>query len=98
MTIEARTDINGQLQHAKLLMNLNNAINALSGLPLRDQLGQRAYRRCLALCQREALAAYRASGITPGAPRPDRTSLYHSVCLGAARLPFPPSGGSFSRY
>ncbi|MFG2333205.1 2-dehydropantoate 2-reductase [Streptomyces sp. NPDC048604] len=64
LAAEARTDM-AEVQHAKLLMNLNNAINALSGLPLRDQLGQRAYRRCLALCQREALAAYRAAGITP---------------------------------
>ncbi|MEU0964212.1 2-dehydropantoate 2-reductase [Streptomyces sp. NPDC005917] len=64
LAIEARTDMS-EVQHAKLLMNLNNAINALSGLPLRDQLGGRAYRRCLALCQREALAAYRAAGVTP---------------------------------
>jgi 2-dehydropantoate 2-reductase len=64
LAIEARTDMS-EVQHAKLLMNLNNAINALSGLPLRDQLGQRAYRRCLALCQREALAAYRAAGVAP---------------------------------
>lgn len=54
-----------EVHHAKLLMNLNNAINALSGLPLRDQLGQRAYRACLALCQTEALAAFRAGGIRP---------------------------------
>ncbi|MFG2958370.1 2-dehydropantoate 2-reductase [Streptomyces sp. NPDC048291] len=64
LAVEARTDMTA-VQHAKLLMNLNNAVNALSGLPLRDQLGQRAYRRCLALCQREALAAYRAAGVTP---------------------------------
>ncbi|MFJ9519894.1 2-dehydropantoate 2-reductase [Kitasatospora sp. NPDC101801] len=51
------------VQAAKLLMNLNNALNALSGLPLRDQLGQRAYRSCLALCQQEALAAFDAEGI-----------------------------------
>ncbi|MFB8177134.1 2-dehydropantoate 2-reductase [Streptomyces sp. NPDC055966] len=64
LAIEARTDMS-EVQHAKLLLNLNNAINALSGLPLRDQLGQRAYRRCLALCQREALAAYRAAEVAP---------------------------------
>ncbi|MER7837404.1 2-dehydropantoate 2-reductase [Streptomyces sp. NPDC096040] len=64
LAIEARTDMS-EVQHAKLLMNLNNAINALSGLPLRDQLGERAYRRCLALCQREALAVYRAAGVVP---------------------------------
>ncbi|MFI2205662.1 2-dehydropantoate 2-reductase [Streptomyces sp. NPDC020192] len=64
LAFEARTDMS-EVQHAKLLMNLNNAINALSGLPLRDQLAQRTYRRCLALCQREALAAYRAAGVAP---------------------------------
>ncbi len=53
------------VQAAKLLMNLNNAVNALSGLPLREQLGHRDYRACLALCQREALAAFRAEGIRP---------------------------------
>ncbi|MFF2146356.1 2-dehydropantoate 2-reductase [Kitasatospora sp. NPDC058190] len=53
------------VQAAKLLMNLNNAVNALSGLPLREQLGARAYRSCLARCQREALAAFRAAGIAP---------------------------------
>ncbi|MER8186154.1 2-dehydropantoate 2-reductase [Kitasatospora sp. NPDC094015] len=53
------------VQAAKLLMNLNNAVNALSGLPLREQLGRRDYRTCLALCQREALAAFRAEGIRP---------------------------------
>jgi 2-dehydropantoate 2-reductase len=40
---------------AKLVMNLNNAINALSGLPLATELSQRAYRRVLAAAQREAL-------------------------------------------
>ncbi|GGV44039.1 2-dehydropantoate 2-reductase [Kitasatospora herbaricolor] len=53
------------VQAAKLLMNLNNAVNALSGLPLREQLGGRAYRACLARCQREALAAFRAAGLRP---------------------------------
>ncbi|MBB5939668.1 2-dehydropantoate 2-reductase [Streptomyces zagrosensis] len=64
LRIEARGDMR-EVQYAKLLMNLNNAINALSGLPLRDQLGQRAYRECLALSQCEALAAYQAEGIRP---------------------------------
>ncbi|MFI1367157.1 2-dehydropantoate 2-reductase [Streptomyces griseochromogenes] len=64
LAIEARGDI-AEVQHAKLLMNLNNAVNALSGLPLRAQLAQRSYRLCLAMCQQEALAAYRAAGIRP---------------------------------
>ncbi|GAB4265680.1 MAG: 2-dehydropantoate 2-reductase [Pararhodobacter sp.] len=41
---------------AKLMLNLNNAVNALSGLPLRAQLSQRDYRRCLALAQDELLS------------------------------------------
>ncbi|MCW6003965.1 2-dehydropantoate 2-reductase [Micromonospora sp. CPCC 205371] len=53
------------VQAAKLLLNLNNAINALSGVPLKAELSRRAYRRCLALAQREALRAYAAAGLTP---------------------------------
>ncbi|MFW6693219.1 2-dehydropantoate 2-reductase [Streptomyces sp. MAR4 CNX-425] len=64
LAVEARDDM-PEVQHAKLLMNLNNAVNALSGLPLKEQLGQRSYRTCLALCQREALAAFRAAGLAP---------------------------------
>ncbi len=48
---------------SKLLLNLNNPINALSGLPLKAELSQRAYRRCLGLLQREALAAIAAAEI-----------------------------------
>lgn len=43
------------VQWAKLLFNLNNPINALSGMPLKAQLSQRDYRRCVALAQQEAL-------------------------------------------
>lgn len=50
---------------AKLLLNLNNPVNALSGLPLKAQLSQRAYRRCVAMAQREALALLKARGIRP---------------------------------
>ena len=49
----------------KLLLNLNNAINALSNIPLKAELSQRDYRRCLALAQREALALYAQAGIRP---------------------------------
>ncbi len=45
---------------AKLLFNLNNAINALSGLPLKTELSQRGYRRVLAAAQREALQLLQA--------------------------------------
>jgi 2-dehydropantoate 2-reductase len=51
------------VQWAKLVMNLNNAINALSGIPLAEELGQHAFRRCLAACQREALDALDAAHV-----------------------------------
>ena len=57
-------DLTG-VQASKLLLNLNNAINALSGRPLKDEIGQRAYRRCWALAQREALAVFAAAAIVP---------------------------------
>jgi 2-dehydropantoate 2-reductase len=50
---------------AKLLLNLNNPLNALSGLPLREELAQRAWRQCLALLQREGLRTLDAAGIRP---------------------------------
>lgn len=53
------------VQWAKLLFNLNNAINALANVPLKEELSQRAYRRCLALAQAEALALLERSGIRP---------------------------------
>jgi 2-dehydropantoate 2-reductase len=49
----------------KLLLNLNNAVNALSGRPLKAQLEQHGYRAVLAGQQREALTAMRAAGIRP---------------------------------
>jgi 2-dehydropantoate 2-reductase len=49
----------------KLVINLNNAVNALSGLTLRQQLAQRDYRRCVALSQFEALRLLRRVGIRP---------------------------------
>ncbi|MDR3467466.1 MAG: 2-dehydropantoate 2-reductase [Xanthobacteraceae bacterium] len=58
------------VQWGKLLVNLNNAINALSGLPLRDQLSQRPWRRLLADQIDEALRATAAEGIAPVAPTP----------------------------
>jgi 2-dehydropantoate 2-reductase len=53
------------VQWAKLLLNLNNPVNALSGLPLRAQLLNRDYRRVLAALQTEALTALQAAGIQP---------------------------------
>ncbi|WDD95057.1 2-dehydropantoate 2-reductase [Burkholderia sp. FERM BP-3421] len=57
LPLRTRADLR-PVQWAKLLFNLNNAINALADLPLRDELAQRSYRRCLALAQREALDVF----------------------------------------
>jgi 2-dehydropantoate 2-reductase len=50
---------------AKLQLNLNNAINALAGVPLKEELAQRAFRRCIALAQQELLDLLDAAGIAP---------------------------------
>ena len=50
---------------AKLLLNLNNALNALSGLPLKRQLSLREHRLPLADCIAEGLTALKAAGIRP---------------------------------
>lgn len=50
----------------KLLVNLNNALNALSDLPLPQQLGDRRWRLLISRQLREGLAVLRAAGISPG--------------------------------
>jgi 2-dehydropantoate 2-reductase len=58
------------VQWGKLLVNLNNALNALADLPLRQQLAQRAWRRLFADQMAEGLAAIRAEGIKPVSSTP----------------------------
>ena len=53
------------VQWGKLLLNLNNPVNALSDLPLQAQLQDRDYRRVLADLQGEALAVLARAGIAP---------------------------------
>ena len=53
------------VQWGKLLLNLNNAVNALSGLPLRSQLLNREWRNVLAASIEEALMILQAAGIRP---------------------------------
>ena len=53
------------VQWGKLLLNLNNPVNALSGLPLRAQLLERGYRRCLAALIDEARHVLRSADIEP---------------------------------
>ena len=49
----------------KLLINLNNAVSALSGRTLLEELKQRDYRRVVAASQREGLGLLRRAGIKP---------------------------------
>ena len=58
------------VQWGKLLLNLNNALNALSNLPLRQQLAQRPWRALFADQMAEGLAAMKAEGIRPVASTP----------------------------
>jgi len=51
------------VQWGKLLLNLNNPVNALSGLALRAQLLDRGYRRVLAALIEEALTVLDGAGL-----------------------------------
>ncbi|MBO9491562.1 2-dehydropantoate 2-reductase [Endozoicomonas sp. G2_1] len=53
------------IQWGKLLLNLNNAINVIADLPLKQQLENRDYRRVLALSMIEALGVLAKAGIAP---------------------------------
>jgi 2-dehydropantoate 2-reductase len=64
LTVRASDNMPG-VQWGKLLLNLNNALNALSGLPLREQLAQRPWRQLLADHMSEALRTMKAEGISP---------------------------------
>lgn len=58
------------VQWGKLIVNLNNAINALSGLTLREQLAQGAWRSLFADQIAEGLKVLNAEGIKPVSPTP----------------------------
>jgi len=73
------------VQWGKLLINLNNALNALSGLPLRDELLKRAWRRLLAAQIDEGLAVLEVAGIAVRAP----LSVPIGLLPGLLRLPSP---------
>ena len=64
LAVEAHGDMTAVLW-GKLLLNLNNALAALSGLPLATELADRRWRLLLAAQIDEALAAMRASSIEP---------------------------------
>src|ERR1700722_293311 len=69
LKMRATTDIAG-VQWGKLLVNLNNALNALADIPLRTQLAQRAWRLLFADQVAEGLAAMSADGVKPVSSTP----------------------------
>jgi len=64
LAVETHADMKAVLW-GKLLMNLNNALVALSGVPLATELADRRWRLILAGQIGEALAAMKACGIRP---------------------------------
>jgi 2-dehydropantoate 2-reductase len=69
LELRATDNIDG-VQWGKLIVNLNNALNALSGIPLRQQLARRAWRSLLADQMAEGLSVIKAEGIRPVSPTP----------------------------
>jgi len=69
LTIRASRDITG-VQWGKLIINLNNALSALSDMPLAAQLANRDWRRLFADQMAEGLAALKAAGIAPVSATP----------------------------
>ena len=67
------------LAWGKLLINLNNAVSALSGRTLIEELKQRDYRRVVAASQREGLKLLRRAGIKPGKVGPVPPALLPAV-------------------
>ncbi len=71
------------VQWGKLLLNLNNPVNALSDLPLRQELLDRDCRRVFAALQTEALRVMARAGITPA----QVTAVSPAVMPHVLRLP-----------
>lgn len=69
LNTRASRDIAG-VQWGKLIINLNNALSALSDMPLAAQLANRDWRRLFADQMAEGLAALEAAGITPVSATP----------------------------
>ena len=73
------------VQLGKLLLNLNNPVNALSGLPLREQLLHSGFRRQFAALMREALDLMRLDGTEPARVTP----LPWDLLIQVLKLPTP---------
>jgi 2-dehydropantoate 2-reductase len=69
LSLRASGNITG-VQWGKLIINLNNALSALSDMPLATQLANRDWRRLFADQMAEGLAALKAAGIVPVSSTP----------------------------
>src|SRR5579872_768578 len=69
VAVRATDDIAG-VQWGKLLINLNNAMDALSGLTLREELTQRSWRMLFADQMAEGLRIMKLEGIVPVSTTP----------------------------
>ena len=84
LPVKAHADISSVLW-SKLILNMNNALNALSGLPLVEELSDPAWRKLLADQMDEALGATRAAGI----PLARIEGVHPKLIPFALRLPTP---------
>ncbi|MBU2981372.1 2-dehydropantoate 2-reductase [Lentibacter algarum] len=69
LPVKAVSDIEA-VQRGKLILNLTNALNALSGLSLREMLLTRSWRRVMASQMREALDVFKAAEQVVHVPAP----------------------------
>jgi 2-dehydropantoate 2-reductase len=69
LSMRASRDITG-VQWGKLIINLNNALSALSDMPLAAQLANRDWRKLFADQMAEGLAAMKAAGLNPVSATP----------------------------
>jgi 2-dehydropantoate 2-reductase len=84
LPLELHADLR-PVQWGKLLLNLNNPVNTLSGLPLRAQLLNSRHRRQFAALLREALDLMRLDGTEPARLTP----LPWDALITVLRLPTP---------
>lgn len=84
IALDLHTDLK-PVQWGKLLLNLNNPVNALSGLPLLAELLTPVHRRHFAALMQEALGLLKAAGIQPA----QITPLPWAVLVRVLQLPTP---------
>ncbi|WP_448586712.1 2-dehydropantoate 2-reductase [Thermaurantiacus sp.] len=99
LPVEPAADILA-VQWGKLLINLNNAVNALAGVTLMEQLRQRGFRRAWAMTLAEALGILKRAGIRPVDTLPMPLELLPAIMSLPNRLYFfivAQSGGGRAR-